>query len=151
MECNGQYSRRTCLRITNISCEKDGTSEKVLEKVKKLINDVGVDIPESNIDRAHRIGPKKDKKQAVIAKFTTFRNHILLFRARRKLKNGVKLRVDLSKKRFKLLLDAQKHVENVVEVQFVYADVNYNLKVKFCNNEESFFTFVQELEDILDK
>ena len=120
-------------------------------KLKKLINEAGVDIPESNIDRARRIGPKKDKKQAVIAKFTTFRHHILLFRARRKLKNGVKLRVDLSKKRFRLLLGAQKYVENVVEVQFVYADVNYNLKVKFCNNEESFFTSMQELEDILDK
>ena len=62
VECNGQYSRRICLRITNIPCEKDETSEKVLEKVKKLMNETGVDIPESNIHRAHRIGPKKDKK-----------------------------------------------------------------------------------------
>ena len=151
VECYEQYSRRTCLRITNIPCEKDETSEKVLEKVKKLINEAGVDIPESNIDRAHRIGPQKDKKQAVIVKFTTFRHRTLLFRARRKLKNGVKLHVNISKKRFKLLLDAQKYVENVAEVQFVYADVNCNLKVKFRNNEESFFNSMQELEDILDK
>ena len=97
------------------------------------------------------LDPKKDKKQAIIVKFTTFSHRTLLCRARRQLKNGVKLHIDLSKKRFKLLLDAQKYVENVGEVQFVYADVNCNLKVKFCSNDESFFTSMQEHEDILDK
>ena len=37
------------------------------------------------------------------------------------------------------------------EVQFLYADVNCNLRVKFHNNEESFFRSMQELEDILDR
>ena len=32
-----QYSRRTCLRITDIPCEEKETSEEVLEKVKKLM------------------------------------------------------------------------------------------------------------------
>ena len=59
---------------------------------------MGVDIPDSNNSRAHRNGPQKDKKQAVIVKFTTFRHRTLLFRARRKLINGVKMHVDLSKK-----------------------------------------------------
>ena len=92
------------------------------------------------------LGPKKTK-QTIIVKFTTFRHRTLLYRARRKLKNGVKLHIDLSKKSFKLLLDAQKYVENVGEVQFVYASANCNLKVKFRNNDESFFTSIQELED----
>ena len=95
--------------------------------------------------------PKKNKKQEIIVKFATFRHHTLLFRARRKLKNGFKLHVDLSNKRFKLLLVAQKYVENAGEVKFVYADVNCNLKVKFRNDEENFFTSIQELEDILGK
>ena len=97
------------------------------------------------------LDPKKDKKQAIIVKFTTYSHRTLLCRARRQLKNGVKLHIDLSKKRFKLFLDAQKYVENIGEVQFVYADVNCNLKVKFCSNDESFFTSMQEHEDILDK
>ena len=33
IECNKQYNRRTCLRITKIPCEKEETLEKVLEKV----------------------------------------------------------------------------------------------------------------------
>ena len=32
---NEQYSRRTCLRITNMSCEENESSEDVLRKVKK--------------------------------------------------------------------------------------------------------------------
>ena len=59
VECNEQYSRRTCLRITNIPCEKDETLEKVLEKVKRFVNEAGANIPNSNIDRAYRIGHKK--------------------------------------------------------------------------------------------
>ena len=50
-----------------------------------------------------------------------------------------------------LVLDAQKYIENIAEVQFVYAYVNCNLEAKFPNNDESFFTSMQELEDILDK
>ena len=46
VECNEQYSRRTSPRITNIPGEKDETLEKVLEKVKKLVNEAGVDIVE---------------------------------------------------------------------------------------------------------
>ena len=61
VKCNGQYSRRTCLRITNIPCEKDETLEKVLEKVKRLVNEAGANIPNSNIDRAYRIGQKRQK------------------------------------------------------------------------------------------
>ena len=44
---NGQHSRRTCLRISNIPCEEKETSEEVLKKVKKLINEEAeVGIPE---------------------------------------------------------------------------------------------------------
>ena len=58
---NEQYSRRTCFRITNIPCEEKETSEKVLKKKKKLINEEAeVDIPEKTVDRAHHVGPKKN-------------------------------------------------------------------------------------------
>ena len=79
-------------------------SKKVLEKVEKLVNEAGVGIPDPNIDRAHRIQPKNDKKREIIVKLTIFRHCPLLFGARRKLKNGVKFNVDLYKKRFKLIL-----------------------------------------------
>ena len=94
---------------------------------------------------------KKDKKHPIIVKFTTFRHRILLYRSRRKLKNGVKLHVDLSKKTVKIFLDSQKYVENVEEVQLVCADINCNSEVQLRNNDESLFTSMQALEVILDK
>lgn len=36
----------------------------------------------------------------------------------------------MSKKMLKLLLDTQKYIENVGEVQFVFAEVNCNFKVE---------------------
>ena len=64
---NEQYSCRTCLRITSIFCEEKETSEEVLQKEKKLINEEAeVEIPEETIDKAHRVGPNKNKNQAII-------------------------------------------------------------------------------------
>ena len=81
---NEQYSRRTCLRITNIPFEEKETSEEVLEKLKKLIKvEAEADIPEKAIDRAHRVGPKKNKNQAIIVKFSTFRHRALFYRPER--------------------------------------------------------------------
>ena len=105
---NEQHNRRTYLRITNIPCEEKDKSEEVLKKVKKLIKEKAeFGIPEETIDRAHRVGPKKSKNQAIIVKFSTFRHRALFYMARKKLKNGIKLHIDLIKKRLNLLLDAQ--------------------------------------------
>ena len=102
---NEQYIHRTCLRITDIPLEEKKRSEEVLKKVKKLIKEEAeVDISEETIDRAHRVGPKKSKNQAIIVKFFTFRHRTLFYRARKKLKNGIKLDIDLIKKRFTYFL-----------------------------------------------
>ena len=51
-----------------------------------------LDIPDTVIDRAHRIGPEysdyitKKKCRAVIVRFTTFRHRTLIYRAREKTK-----------------------------------------------------------------
>ena len=146
---NEQYRRRTCIRITNIPCEEKETSEEVLKKVKKLIKEEAeVYIPEENIDRVHRVGPKKNKNQAIIVKFSTFRHWTLFYRARKKLKNGVKLHIDLTKKRFNLLLDAQSFIQGKENVKYVYADINCNLKIRFSDNGEKIFSSMSELESM---
>ena len=43
--------------------------------MKKLINEEAeVDIPEKTIDTAYCVGPKKNKNQAIIVTFSTFRH-----------------------------------------------------------------------------
>ena len=52
----GQYGRRLCLRFEGIPTEKNETSDKVLEKIMTICKESGVEIPDTIIDRAHRIG-----------------------------------------------------------------------------------------------
>ena len=105
--------------LTNIPCEEKATSEEVLKKKKKLINEEAeveileetiTRVHEETIDRVHRVDPKKNKNQAVV-KFFTFRRQKLFYRARKKLKNGIRLHIDLTRKRFNLLLDAQSFIK----------------------------------------
>ena len=57
-----QYGRRLCLRFERIPTEKNETSDKVLEKIMRICKESGVEIPDTVIDRAHRIGvPYVDK------------------------------------------------------------------------------------------
>ena len=127
---NEQYSRRTCLRITNIPCEEKETSEEVLKKEKTIKEEAEVYTPEETIDRAHRVGPKKNKNQAIIVNFSTFRHRTLFYRARKKLSNGIKLHADLTKKRFNLLLDVQSFTQGKENVKYVYADINCNWRIR---------------------
>ena len=52
----GQYGRRLCLRFEGIPTEKNETSDKVLEKIMGICNKSGVQIPDTVVDRAKRIG-----------------------------------------------------------------------------------------------
>ena len=102
---NEQYSRRLCLRINGSPPVPEGdneSSESCLEKVKNVFNDLGVDIPDVVIDRAHRIGRPRSVKvkrvHQVIVRFTTWRHRTLVYRAR---KNCAmyKIKLDLTKKK----------------------------------------------------
>ena len=95
-----QYGRRLCLRIDNVAVLERESSEEVLKSVKSLIEKSGEVIPDSTLDRAHRIGPvytnkEKGKCQSIIVRFSTFRHRTLFYRARRKIKTGEKIRLDL--------------------------------------------------------
>ena len=48
----------------------------------------------------------------------------MLYRAKNKLKRGVKIKLDLSKSRYDLLKRAIDHVKEVPSIKFCYADIN---------------------------
>ena len=57
-----QYGRRLCLRIDNILI-REGENPKVIEQeLQKEFAEMGVELPEDAIDRAHRIAQKYDVK-----------------------------------------------------------------------------------------
>ena len=153
-----QYGRRLCLRIDGVPTKANESSDDALDSVKSLFKEAKVDIPESIIDRANRIGSRYQDAssnnycKSIIILFTTFRHITMFYRAKNKLKRGVKIKLDLTKSRYNLLKRANDHVKEVPSIKFCYADINCRLKVKFNdeNQKDIFFSSFDELRDIVD-
>ena len=135
-----QYGRRLCLRIDGVPTKANESSGDVLDSVKPLFKEAKVDIPESIIDRAHRIGSRyldassNNYCKSIIIRFTTF-HRTMFYRAKNKLKRGVRIKLDLTKSRYNLSKRANDHVKVASSIKFCYADINCRLKVKF--NDEN--------------
>ena len=138
---NEQYGWHICLRIKNMKKQKIWSSGKVLDAVKHLFSEASINIPDDRIDRAHHISRTDD---SVIVHFTTFRHHTMFYSKRMELKNGIYL--DLTKARLDLLIKVRKYVNNLSNVGFVYADINW-LKIHFSKNTESFLDSMDNFKD----
>ena len=107
-----QYGRRLCVRIDVVPTVDNETSNEVLDTVKSWIKETSCDIPDVVIDMAHRIGNGyNDKKtnarcKSIIVRFTTFRHRTMFYRSRANLKNNVKLKLNLTKSRWKIFTKA---------------------------------------------
>ena len=128
-ENHEQYSRRLCLRIDGTGFPNDGnheTNDDVLDKVKNVFAEIGVDLPDAVIDRAHRVGPKSFKdgkaKQQVIVRLTTWRHRTEIYRARKKSSN-FRNRLDLTKARLCLILTTNNLLKQFKD-SYAFADVN---------------------------
>ena len=149
-----QYGRRLYLPTHS----KNESSDDVLEFTKYLLKETKVAVPDIVLDCAHRIGPSytdkitSQKCKSITVRFTTFRHRTLFYRARKNLKSGFKVKLDLTKSRFNLLKKANNHVKEIPAISFCYADVNCRLRVKFhdANQEDIFFATFEELRDIVD-
>ena len=152
-DTNEQYSRRTCLRILGIPPADKETGDECLEKVKKVFVELGVEIPDLVVDRAHRVGSKFKNKdgvemQTVICKFTTWRHRTLVYSKRSASKKyGISL--DLTKFRLELLKSAKEIVKSSDQVSYVYADINCQLCVKLKSGKSLRFDNENELEKLL--
>ena len=99
-----QYGRRLCLRIDGIPTKTKESSDDVLDSVKSLFKEAKVDIPESVIDRAHRIGSRyldassNNYCKSMIIRLTTCRHRTMFYRAKNKLKGGVRVNCRLKVK-----------------------------------------------------
>ena len=126
-------------KVLNIKLKKK--SQEVLGKVINLIKESEAEIPESVLDRAHRIGPTYmgKKVESIIVRFTAFRHRTLFYTNHKKIKSGARIRLDLTKDRYNLLVSARKRVNNCPKVNYVYDDINCRLKVKMADQSHKFF------------
>ena len=100
-----QCSRRQCLRFQGIVKPHKEKVEDVINLVKECFAEADVDIPDTVLDRAHRIGAVyKDESdqniQGIIVKFNNFRYRSMFYKNRKKLKRGKRVRIDLTSNRY---------------------------------------------------
>ena len=151
------YTRRQNLRIVGIAePEGDENGDECLRKVKEEISkmdNVQFDL-DSVIDRAHRVGPKKNRQgervqRAMIVRFTSWRARTHVYTNRKTSKGDAKFYTDLTKRRFDLKKKAQEKTNGNEKVKFSYSDVNNNICLMLENGTKKSFNSEAELDTIL--
>ena len=125
--------------------------------LQNLFKGAKVSGPDIVLDCPYRIWPgytdriTSKKCKSIIVRFTTFQHRTLFYRARKSLKSGFKVKLDLTKSRFNLLTKANNHVKDIPAISFCYADVNCRLQVKShdAKQQDIFFSTFDELCDII--
>ena len=153
------YARRQNLRIVGIPEPEDRKEsadaciEKVKEEILKL-GDLHMNLDWA-IDRAHRVGPKKNKQgqpveRAMIVRFTSWRARTNVYTNRKKGNNeGAKFYTDLTKRRFDLKKKAEEKTRDNEHVKFAYADINNNICLMMADGSKKFINSENELDNIL--
>ena len=108
------------------------------------MKETSCDIPEIVIDRAHRIGKGYNYKKTNVLK-------VLFCVLQPKAQNNVKLKLDLTKNRYKILTKAIETVKSYDHVNYVMVDINCRLEVVFKDGSGKFFTNIMSLKNILEK
>ena len=113
-----QYSRRNCLIFHGLE-EKvnENTDETVIKLCEEKMN---VKINPRDIDRSHRIGPSKDKKnRGVIVKFTNYKTRDQIYKNRKKLRSSqegaIFVHESLTKTRSELFWKVKSKYKDMIE------------------------------------
>ena len=87
------------------------------------------------LDKCHRLGPTRDGKQSTIVRFRSHAFNEKVYRKRKEIKGKkIKVKLSLTKHRTKTIKYAHQITENNAEVNFVYTDMNRNLKLRLHNS-----------------
>eukprot|EP00794_Sanderia_malayensis_P002001 gene2001-2276_t len=155
MDDQEQYQCRLCLRVNNVEIKlgETETAGDCLEKVKEMFNELSVKIPDSAIDRAHRIGKVKEKDgkryRQVIIQFTTWRHRTMVYKARKN-SDKYRIRLDLTKKRIKVIEKTNDMLRSRKLTGFTFADVNCRLCAKLDDGFH-YFEDDKEFEDLINQ
>ena len=150
-----QYGRRVCLRIEDVLVANEETAEEVFKKTENMLKKFCPNLSGDCIERAHRIGPdymcykSQEKCCSIMVHFVSFKHQTLFYRKRASLKN-VRVKIDLTKRRYEVLKKAINLVNGNNDVDYVFTDVNCRLKVVFKDKRSSFFNDIDDLKKLLE-
>ena len=115
-----QYSRRSCLIMT---CVKEGQEESTDKIVLDIfLNNLGVRFDLSEIDRSHRLGPKKTdldrnvSNRPIIIKFISYRSRQKVYKVKKKLKDSS----------YSIFDNLTKRRSSLQSVSWILAEFNFN-------------------------
>ena len=149
-----QYGRRVCVRIDDVPVESEETADSVYEKVGEFFRKACPDIPVSCIYRTHRIGfeykscRNKKKFCSIIVCFMNFRHRAMFHRNRKRLKDA-RIKLDLTRRRYRILKDAIDLAKEHPDLDYVFADVNCRLKIVFKDGTSNFFNDIDNLKSMI--
>ena len=75
----------------------------------------------------------------------------MFYHSRANLKNNVKLKLDLTKNRYKIFTKAIETAKIYDNLNYIMVDINCRLKVVFKDGGSKFFTDIMILKEILKK
>ena len=153
-----QYSRRSNLLIKNMFLPEEETQNQLTQKVENFIKkDLKMESAVRDIDKLHRTGKVKTsngkKSQNVIIKFKSHATRYAVLQQKKKAKN-FKLCPNLTRKRGKLWYDATQIVDSIPGIDFVFADIHGDMKMRLKNERDDGkivfqFETLNELNDLI--
>ena len=78
----------------------------------------------------------------------SFRHRTMFSRNRKRLKD-VRIKLDLTKRRYKILIDAIDLAKEHPDLNYVYAGINCRLKVVFKDGSFNFLNDIDDLKSII--
>ena len=155
-------TRRSCLSVHGLDFSSD-EDEGVKKKVEKCCSDMGVEFNQNEIDRVHYIGKpymdkaKNKKVRSLIIKFKSSKSRTTFYESRprnhldRQKKPGSSFNVslDLTKRRYNLLMKAKGLIANNPSVAYTFCDISCSLVIKFNDNTYRYFNSECELNNLL--
>ena len=144
-----QYLRRYDLRIFKVPVTVIANKDITDWSLEYFTQELGVNIDERDIDRAHRIGKEKDGKVQIIIRFCSWNPRCMVYRNRKKGKYPIAL--DLTKRNLDFFQDAKKLLElHQAKAQYAFVDINCKIGVKLCDDTLFFPRSIAELKNKMD-
>ena len=118
---------------SEVSVKQPKTRKAKNVMVKNLnFSEEEVDI---ELDKCHRLGPTRDGKQSTIKRFRWHAFKEKVYKKQKEIKGKkIKVKLSLTKHRTRAIKYAHQITEYDAEVNFVYADMNGNLKLTLHNS-----------------
>ena len=123
---------------------------------------MGIEFNQFEIDRAHCIGKpymdnKKNKVRSIIVKFRSWKSRTVFYKAgprnhldrQKKPGSSFNVSLNLTKRRYNLLIKAKGLIANNPSVPYAFCDINCSLVLKFNDNTYRYFNSESELNNLL--